>query len=88
MTDKPEVAMTLPGGEPLIRLSDYQRLQAEYEKLRKGLNAVQDLIDSSYGVAGLHLNGEIAPWSDLLEGGIFEAWLAEFDAAMQEVRKP
>lgn len=102
--------------EPLVRLSDHQKMQtdldeelfgvrqtrdthfremvraleqvdalkAENERLRKGLNAVQELIDSSYGVAGLHLNGDIAPWGDLREGGFFESWLVEFDKAIQE----
>lgn len=37
--------------------------------------AVHDLIGHSEGVAGLHLNGDLAPWSSLTEGGRFEAWL-------------
>lgn len=47
--------------------------------LRIALNELLDDIDAlvseSEGVAGLHLNGDIAPWSDLLEGGRFEEWL-------------
>lgn len=33
-TNKPEVEMTLIGGEQLVRLSDYERLQAETERLQ------------------------------------------------------
>lgn len=34
-TNKPEVVMTLPGGEQLIRLSDYEALEAEFERLTR-----------------------------------------------------
>lgn len=51
--------------------------------LINGLRAVQDLIDSSSGVSGLHLNGEIAPWSDLQHGGPFSQWLEAFDEALE-----
>lgn len=46
------------------------------------LSLVQDideLIGSSEGVAGLHMNGDVAPWSSLTEGGEFGAWLGSFD---------
>jgi len=39
---------------------------ADRDRLREGLNAVQGLIDESYGVAGLHMNEEVAPWDSLL----------------------
>lgn len=42
------------------------------EALSKLLNEVDGLIGESAGVVGLHLNGDIAPWSDLEEGGRFE----------------
>ena len=42
------------------------------EALRALLNDVDDLMSESAGVAGLHLNGDIAPWSELEEGGRFE----------------
>lgn len=64
-------------------LDDYKALQAECEKLRKAVAAVEDLIDHSSGVAGLHQNGEVAPWHDLRQGGAFESWLIDFDGAMQ-----
>jgi len=47
------------------------------EALNRLLHDVDDLTSSSQGVAGLHLNGDIAPWSDLVEGGHMEAWLGE-----------
>jgi hypothetical protein len=47
-------------------------LEAHIEDLHRSIN---DLIGESDGVAGLHLNGEIATWGELLEGGRFEGWL-------------
>lgn len=46
------------------------------------LSLVQDigeLIGNSEGVAGLHMNGDVAPWASLTEGGEFGAWLGSFD---------
>ena len=42
---------------------------------------VQDLVANSTGVAGLHMNGDIAPWDSLLPGGAFEAWLGSVEGA-------
>jgi len=57
----------------------YQQALPERQELTELLtNLVQsldDLITSSDGVAGLHLNGNIAHWESLLEGGRFEGWL-------------
>jgi len=60
--------------------------EAEIERLRAGLRAVSDLIDESHGVAGLHRNGDVAPWSDLRTGGKYEEWLVAFDDALKEQR--
>lgn len=53
-------------------------LRAENERLREALGnvmgAIKSLCDESHGVAGLHLNGDVAPWGELLEGGRFEEW--------------
>lgn len=56
------------------------------------VKALDDLICDSSGVYGLHLNGEVAPWGTLLEGGQFEEWLLPLsemkealDAARPEV---
>ena len=42
--------------------------------------AVDDLIAQSTGVSGLHMNGDLAPWEELVEGGRFEEWLAPLAA--------
>jgi len=57
------------------------RLREENEKLRAGIAAVRALIDNSYGVDGLHLNGEAAPWASLEEHGNYEDWLIAFNEA-------
>lgn len=53
--------------------------------LKFGLTEVACLMDNSTGVAGLHLNGDIAKWSDLRTGGKFETWLLGFDDALELV---
>lgn len=55
--------------------------EAREAKLRAGIIAVASLIDDSQGVAGLHHNGDVAEWEELLAGGRFEAWLGDFSAA-------
>jgi hypothetical protein len=39
------------------------------------LAALRGLIAGSNGVAGLHLNGDVATWDELCDGGLFEEWL-------------
>lgn len=77
----------LAGFGPTI-LAALDELEAERiraEKAEAALLAVQALIDDSYGVTGLHLNGDVAPWDSLLEGGYFEDWLRDFSIAMREL---
>lgn len=50
-------------------------------------DSVCELIDSSRGVCGLHLNGDVATWDELRTGGKFEGWLIEFDDALQVLQK-
>ena len=45
--------------------------------------AVDDLMAQSTGVAGLHMNGDLAPWEELVEGGRFEEWLLPLTAYRQ-----
>lgn len=52
------------------------------EELEKGIDSVLSLINESYGVDGLHLNGDVAVWDELRTGGRFEEWLIDFDAAI------
>ena len=74
-------------------LYDYQtaievcgQLERELAVSRKGLEAVESLINESHGVGGLHLNGDFAPWSELRTGGRFEEWLIAFDDALNAMR--
>lgn len=52
------------------------QLEVYILRLKNDLNA---LINESHGVSGLHLNGWVAPWSELLTGGQFEEWLMVLD---------
>ena len=58
-------------------------LREEIERLRKGIAAVEALMSESYGVAGLHMNGDNASWGELSQGGRFEEWLIDFSAALE-----
>ena len=61
------------------RDAEINRLRARTAKLvesvGKLVDDLEDLIGESEGVAGLHLNGDLAPWESLLPGGAFEDWL-------------
>lgn len=69
--------------------SKIAELTKQRDELKNAVEAVATLIDSSTGVAGLHLNGEVADWDSILEGGNFEGWLIEFSEALstQEANK-
>lgn len=41
-------------------------------QLKGLLSDIQGLMGESSGVYGLHLNGDVSPWSELEEGGRFE----------------
>jgi hypothetical protein len=63
-----------------------KKLRAEHARLKrvedlgnKMAQALIELIAASNGVAGLHLNGDIAPWEELCRGGRYEEWLMSFD---------
>lgn len=66
------------------RLKNTVAQEMEIERLRKGLSEVEFLIKESAGVYGLHLNGELSPWGSLRTGGEYEAWLVEFDNALEQ----
>lgn len=57
------------------------------EQLIAGIQAVRELINSSKGVYGLHLNGALAPWEDLEAEGRYEEWLLEFNKAEAEIAR-
>jgi hypothetical protein len=54
------------------------------QRITELLGAINGLIADSYGVAGLHQNGDLAPWSELVSGGRFEDWLGP---AMTEAQR-
>lgn len=61
-----------------------ERLQEEKNRscaFRRGIKAVRELMDESTGVVGLHMNGDVATWADLEQGGAFEEWLLDFNKA-------
>lgn len=62
-------------------------LRERVKELQFGLSEVEKLMDESHGVAGLHLNGDVAPWSELRSGGRFETWLLGFDEALALLEK-
>ena len=68
-------------------MSEELKCKELYEALDKVCSAVTELIDNSYGVDGLHMNGDVAPWDDLRSGGRYEGWLIEFDDALETLRK-
>lgn len=47
----------------------------------KAISDVQDLINETGGVYGLHLDGSLCPWGDLLKGGRYEEWLLSLSEA-------
>lgn len=61
----------------VVAIEEYRR-----RVLIRGLLAVEELINESNGVFGLHLNNDLSPWEELRTGGRFEAWLIEFDEAL------
>jgi len=56
-------------------------LERENRILKAGIAAVRNLINESYGVDGLHKNGDIAAWDELEQGGRFGEWLSDFNEA-------
>ena len=55
--------------------------------LEKVVSDITALSESSYGVHGLHRNGDLAPWSTLFSGGFFEDWLLSVDEAGALIEK-
>ena len=68
-------------------MSEALKCKELYEALDKACRSVTELIGFSYGVDGLHMNGDVAPWEDLRYGGRYESWLVEFDEALEVLRK-
>jgi len=66
--------------EALLKKID--QLESEVYTLKSAVISVSELIDNSAGVSGLHANGDMAVWGELLEGGSFEEWLIDFSKAL------
>lgn len=64
-----------------------QMNQELLEALKQVVCDVRALADHSYGVHGLHHNGDIAPWGSLFAGGFFESWLLSVDDADSVIAK-
>lgn len=62
-------------GEQVVQQAD------EIERLHSLEDELAALIDESHGVAGYHLNGDVAAWEELLPGGRYEV-LDHFDIPM------
>jgi hypothetical protein len=75
-------------GAKLVAKIDEARAGAPAAEVAAGLRAIETLIEESDGVAGLHLNGNVAPWEELRTGGRFESWLLPFDDALAALRQP
>lgn len=48
--------------------------------IAKALACFDDLTQQSSGVSGLHLNGDLALWDELLHGGQYESWTNDIHA--------
>lgn len=57
------------------------------EALEELKQCVCDLVADSDGVAGLHLNGDLAHWHELMPGGMYEEWLLPVEKARKAIAK-
>lgn len=72
----------------IIRLEEQiTRLQGEMERYKNAVIAINELINNSNGVDGLHLNGDVAPWEELVLGGRFEEWLTPLSFALEQLHE-
>lgn len=53
-------------------------------KLRNAVNAIRDLMAHSEGVTGLHRNGDVATWEELLDGWLSELKEVDGDSAAKD----
>lgn len=73
-----------------VRKDIFDAYKAAVDEGAKLLDDLRDLMQQSTGVAGLHLNGDLAEWDTLTAGGRCEEWLLAievFSEAMQAARK-
>lgn len=72
----PALAAAPQAGEP-EEIWPVAETEGASEALARLVHDVRDLMDNSEGVAGLHQNGDLAPWSDLEESGRYSSWLGD-----------
>jgi len=66
---------------------DQDARQADLAKAAiTALHDIDDLVANSEGVSGLHLNGDIAPWSEIMDGGAYGAWLQSVERLCEAIR--
>lgn len=86
MSDAPERIYM----DPDIRFPECEKkygCDVEYVRadlVRELMVDIESLIMDSDGVVGLHLNGDVAPWEELLTGGRYEEWLVSL-SILQEI---
>lgn len=56
------------------------------EALSELVDDINALVSESHGVAGLHRNGDVATWDEILPGGRFE-WLGSLERAESAIAK-
>ncbi len=74
---------------PAVTLELIAQLRKARESVPALLNLVADiqgLMSESEGVAGLHRNGDVAPWDELEPGGRYER-LGSLQAAIEVINK-
>ncbi len=84
-----ELGKRLTGCQGIVKeqQSEIEELKMRIAILQDGVDAVNGLMENSVGVEGLHMNGDFALWSELLEGGSNEAWLIDFSMALDVYKK-
>lgn len=60
-----------------------QRYALVSEVARRALQAIDNLMADSLGVAGLHKSGDIAYWDEITAGGNYEEWLLPLEDLRQ-----
>lgn len=63
-----------------LHKAQIDRLTKQNSQMQSVINEFLELMDNSQGVAGLHLNGDIATWNWLYNNG----WLSELDKHLGE----
>jgi hypothetical protein len=82
MTEIDDFPTSMLIAEAVARLAVAEKRTADLEAaLHSALIAIDTLINESKGVDGLHLNGDMAPWGDLIAGGKYEEWLLPLEEA-------